>query len=88
MIPMIVKLDGEGAWPDLRDNPAVIHLANGAPPIQLAVLPSGMVSGRPSVAIRIDLPDGQHVLAETSARLLCSAARAIMARYPDLFDGD
>ena len=62
MIPMIIKLDGEGAWPDLLDNPAVVHLANG-PPIQLAVLRSGMASGRPSVAIRIDLPDGQHVVA-------------------------
>ena len=44
--------------------------------------------GRPSVALRIDLPDGRHVIAETSARLFCSAARSIMARYPNLFDGD
>lgn len=87
MIPMVVNLDGDNAWPELKDKP-FIHLGNGSPAIQVAVLENGMASGRPSVALRLDLPDGQHVVAETSARLFCSAARAIMARYPDLFEGD
>jgi hypothetical protein len=84
MIGMNIKLDGDNAWPELKDKPC-IHLANGAPPISVAVLNGGLVSGRPSVAIRIDLPDGQTVVAETTARLFCTAAKAIMARYPDLF---
>ena len=87
MIPMTIILDGDNAWPELRDKP-VIHLGKDAPAIQVAVLDKGMTSGRPSVGLRLDLPDGQHVLAETSARLFCAAAKAIMARYPDLFDGD
>lgn len=76
----------ETEWPDLgREN--VIHLGDGAPPIRVAVLENGMGSGRPSIALRIDLPDGKSVIAETTARLFCTAARAIMARYPDLFVG-
>jgi hypothetical protein len=74
----------ETEWPDLeREN--CIHLADDAPPIRLAVLEHGLTSGRPSIAMRIDLPDGKTVVVETSARLFCTAANAIMARYPDLF---
>lgn len=79
-------MDGDKAWEDLRGREGdVHHLANDAPPIQVAVLAGGMASGLPSVAIRIDLPNGQFVIAETSARLFCSAARSIEAKYPDLF---
>lgn len=85
MIQMTISLNGDGCWPDLKDKP-VVHLGNGAPPIQVAVLDGGLSSGRPSVTIRIDLPGGQTVLAETSARLFCAAARGIMAKYPKLFD--
>lgn len=84
MIGMSIILDGDNAWPDLKDKPP-IHLGNGAPPLQVAVLKGGMTSGRPSIAIRADLPDGRVLVAETTARLFVSAARAIEARYPDLF---
>jgi hypothetical protein len=84
MISMTINLNGDNAWPDLRDK-EIIHIANDAPPIQVAALNGGLASGRPSVAIRIDLPDGRTVVAETTARLFCSAARAIQAKYPDLF---
>lgn len=87
MIPMTINLNGDGAWPDLGEKP-FIHLGNGAPPIRVIVLDRGMTSGRPSVALRLDLPDGQTVVAETSARLFVTAARAVEARYPDLFEGD
>jgi hypothetical protein len=85
MTQLNIILNGDGAFTDL-DREKVIHVANDAPPIQVAALPGGMASGRPSIMIRIDLPDGKIVMAETSARLFCSAARAIMGRYPDLFD--
>ncbi len=85
MIAVVIKLDGDNAWPDL-DGKEIVHLANDAPPMQVAVLDMGMTSGRPSVAVRLDLPDGRTVVAETSARLFCSAARAIMAKYPGLFE--
>jgi hypothetical protein len=85
---MIVKLDGDNAFPELRDHKKLVHLSNDAPPMQIAVLDAGMSSGRPSVCMRLDLPDGTVVLAETSARLFCMTAKQIMAKYPDLFEGD
>jgi hypothetical protein len=47
-----------------------------------------MASGKPSVMLRIDLPDGRVVLAETSLRLFAAAAHAFASNYPDLFAGD
>jgi hypothetical protein len=58
----------------------VIHLANDAPPMEVALLAGGMAGGRPSVAIRLDLPDGRTVVAETSFRLFMTAAAALKAR--------
>jgi len=74
-----LKLDGDGAWPDLIDR-GVIHLGNDTA-IGLSVLPHGMVSGKPSVMFRLDLPDGQVVCAEASWAVLAMAVRAIAARY-------
>jgi len=89
MIPLTIVLEGDNAWPDLKGR-EVIHLREQPRvAIQVAVLEGGLASGRPSVAIRIDLPGSQlSVVAETSARLYCMAARIIMAKYPDLFDGE
>jgi len=84
-------MDGDNSWPDLKDKlgtDQLIHLGNDAKPIQMALLDQGMQSGRPSVSIRFDLPDGKTVVAETSLRLLVSTARAFASRYPDLFVGD
>lgn len=84
---LFVPTDAKPAWPELEREP-VIHLANDAPALRVAVIEAGMQTGLPSIALRIDLPDGKTVIAETSARLFCTAARAIMARYPHLFDGE
>lgn len=76
-----IKLDGEGSWPDLIDRrDQIIHLGDGTS-IDLAFLEGGMTSGRHSVAIRIDLPDGRPVIAETSWRILALSVQAIAARY-------
>ena len=53
-----------------------------------AVIDAGMQSGKPSVALRVDILGEKTALIETSARQYCAAARAIMVRYPDLFDSD
>ena len=85
MLHMNVVFD-EPAWPDLAEKQAkgdLIHLRNGE--MKVAVLDAGLTSGRPSVAVRIDLPDGKSVLGETSARLFCTAGRMIAGKYPDLF---
>lgn len=60
----------------------LIDLTGGsAPTIQVAVVPRGMASGKPSVLLRIDLEDGRTILAETSASLFATAGRAVFARY-------
>jgi hypothetical protein len=82
MIPFSIIFD-EPAWPDLDPHEVTEASIKG-----VALLKDGMASGRPSVAFRIDLPNGDVVIAQTSARLFCTAAKAIMARYPDLFEGD
>ena len=81
MIPLSIHLDGDNCWPEMKE----WIEAEG---LQIAVLPGGTSSGRPSVTIRIELPTGEIVLAQTTARLFCSAGRMITSRYPDLFEGD
>ncbi len=76
----------EPSWPDLDQkikDGDVIHLGADSPPIQVAGLTSGMRSGAPSVAIRIDLPDGKTAIAETSLKLFLTAADALKARFGD-----
>jgi hypothetical protein len=80
---IVVKLDGDGAWPDLADKISkgdLIHLAEGSK-IEISALPGGMNSGLPSVAIRIDLPNGQTALIETSWKVFGVAAAVIAGRY-------
>lgn len=76
-------LDGDNCWPDLAAKLAedrLIHLGEGTT-LQVAVLPKGMQSGKPSVALRLELPDGRTVVVETSLALWLSQARAMAARY-------
>ena len=70
-------LDGDAAWPDLQ-NKTIHHVKTG---IQIAGLEHGTVRGQPSVAIRLDLPDGSTVIAETSLRLFSQAARVLSTRF-------
>ncbi len=82
---MSIKFAGRGddtLWPDL-DRTTVIHTKDA---ISLGVLDGGMTSGSPSVALRIDLPDGRTVIAETSAKLFVGHGRLIAGRYPNLLD--
>jgi hypothetical protein len=78
MPAIVLKLE-EPAWPELADKP-IVHLGNDAPAIQVAYLEGGMASGKPSVALRLDLPDGTIVVAETSFELFAAAARGMEAR--------
>jgi hypothetical protein len=75
-----IILHGDGCWPDLKEHPdRVIHLADGTL-IAMAALPGGMTSGQTSVSIRIDLPDGRVVVAETSLALLGTAVDMFRAQ--------
>lgn len=78
-----IVLDGDGAFPDLIDRrwDDVIHLGNDAPAITVTGLAGGMMSGRPSLMLRLDLPNGKVVLAETSWALFHAAHAAFVAKF-------
>ncbi len=66
--------DGDNVYPDLKDKAdRIIHVTT---PWSVSRLKGGMKSGKSSVMIRIDLPDGRIVMAETSMELFQAAARA------------
>jgi hypothetical protein len=72
-------LDGtsERSGPDFDPN-TVIRLDK----VTMIGMPEGTRAGRASVMFRFDLPDGQIVFAETTLRLLLTAAQALASRYP------
>ncbi|MBA7553597.1 hypothetical protein ES705_46191 [subsurface metagenome] len=77
-----VILEGDNCWTDLAEkikDGKVTWLRGGN--ISIAALSKGMASGKPSISIRIDLPDGKVVIAETSMRLFLGAAEAFKAKY-------
>ena len=87
MLALKINMEGDGALKDVR---RVVEASD----IEVLVLDHGMDSGQPSVTIHITLPAGQgetakserHIIAQTSARLFCTAAKMIEAKYPDLFE--
>jgi hypothetical protein len=84
MIPMSVRFQRDGeppVWPD-----HVGRVIDAGLLVDVAVLDRGMESGLPSVAFRLELPDGTPVIAQQTARQIVTLARMILARYPDLMD--
>lgn len=82
MPTLTVKLEGDNCWPDLPERAEVIPVEH----IEVALLAGGMSSGAASVAIRIDLPDGRTVIAQTSHALFDMASRAFRGRLEYLED--
>lgn len=78
MLAMTVKLDGNGILKDYKGE--VVHVKS---PLTVTTLAGGMDSGKPSVAIIADLPDGRKLIMETSAELFCNAANIIKTKYRD-----
>lgn len=74
-------------WVDAKQHGYIDLTGPTAPTIGVLVMPEGMRSGKPSVMFKLELPDGQIVITETSAALFATFGRMILARYPDLFDG-
>jgi len=75
-----LRLDVDGCWADigLKRQAGLLRISETA--IGLALLCDGMTSGRASVSLRVDLPDGQCALAQTSLRALAAAVRAMEVR--------
>ena len=85
-MPVIkISLEGDEAWSDLRallesDDPRLIQAMGEETRWQFVLLKGGMMSGDYSVGLRLDLPDGRHVVAETSWNVLSAAFGAMRAR--------
>lgn len=84
-----LHLDGDKCWPDLKQlderGRLITLMGEDAPQLGIARLPGGTLSGRSSVTIRLDLPDGRTVVTETTLALFCQAADAMRTR--DRMDG-
>jgi hypothetical protein len=82
-----VTFDAGEARRELDRIPAdqLIHITE--PDWQLIGIDRGMSSGRAAIALRINLPDGQVLVVESSAAIWVTSARALMGRYPELDAG-
>ncbi len=80
MTGLRVILEGDGSMPELAEKMKqglVLDTQIDA----ITALPRGMVSGKTSVAVIVNLPDGRVVFAQTTLALLQAATRAFTARY-------
>lgn len=75
--PMIhVELEGDGAWSDLPEPHKIVHYQKSW---RVALLKQGMRSGRSSIALRLDLPNGDVVVAQTSLAAWLAATKVLEA---------
>lgn len=80
MPAVVLRLDGEGAFPEIGEGDAIQSTA----PIKIGGLARGMASGAPSALIVLELPHGGgRVWAQTSLALFLTAADALKARHGD-----
>jgi hypothetical protein len=78
VIPLQVVINGDNCWPDLKDEKGQpTHITGQLTGI--ARLPRGTELGRSTVTIRVELPDGRTVLAETTLSLMNGAMTAFNA---------
>lgn len=85
MVPLsivFVGKDEERPWKDVDQNKVVEPVGI----LQATVLEGGTQSGKPSVVFQFNLPDGTVLLTQTTGRLMCNLARAILAKYPNIYD--
>ena len=71
--PLSIIFEGDGAFKDI-ENLQDGHLES------VALLQMGTTGGRPSVAVLIKSANGQHVMGQTTLRLLKLAVDAMVAR--------
>lgn len=70
-----LNLHGDGAWPELE--PGTYQDAGFT--IRVVRLRSGMTSGKDSLAIRLESPDGDVMVAQTSVAAWLTVADALRA---------
>lgn len=83
-----MNLNGDNVWPDLEDKnleDKLIHLPETV--WHIAALEGGMSSGKSSLALRIDLPNGDVLVTETSLAAWIAATCSLRGRFPEEFVG-
>ncbi len=75
-----LQLEGDGSSKHLAGK--VIHECGAL--LHIAALDGGMASGMPSLMIRLDLPNGEYAIVETSVRAFLDAGAAIHAKFEDI----
>lgn len=73
--PLSIITDVDQGFPFDRDNVLSGEAHLGA----VGILRNATTEGRAGIVIRVDLPDGTQVLAQTTWRLFSAAARALAA---------
>lgn len=88
MTPLSIRFHAdreELIFPEIEEGQGVeAHLS------EVVVVANGTGDGvntRPSILLKLELPDGKIGVAMTTARLLCAFAKMIEARHPNLFEG-
>lgn len=79
MIPLTVTMNLDiDPWTDLHDDAAQVIDYGGdtAKLTRVGILPNGTRSGKATVGLLVELPDGRKVIAETTLALFLMAARA------------
>lgn len=77
MIGLSIILDGDNCWPELKNEDGSPAFLEGEL-VGVARLPNGTVQGDSTVAFRVELPNGETVLAETTLTLLENAVKAFL----------
>jgi hypothetical protein len=75
MPELVMHIEGDGCWPDLAERQGDVVAIKDDNPIEIATLRGGMQSGRASVMIRLNTPEGKIVLAESSLALFGAAVK-------------
>lgn len=83
MIPMSLLMDVEQS-PIIRPDESRLYPEQLLAVKAMGVLTAGTEEGNPVVIVRIDLPTGEAILAQTTLRLLQLAAKAFSARYGEI----
>ena len=80
MLTFHTILEPDEHWDDLLEK-EVIYFGNEAPPIEVVAMPEGMASGRTSISMRLDLPDGRVVIVETALYELARVVRTLQEQF-------
>ncbi len=75
MTPLKIILEGDGAFPKID--------IDGGELKAIAVLEAGMSGGSPSVAVLLELPTGEKVVAQTSLALIATAIDMFIVKHGD-----